>query len=809
MRNEQAERAAGPRGLLRAGLPALLLLALAGPVDARSDRQPDPHLLHLRAGSFDPLRDPVPGRGFAVRDAYPEGARGAYVVLFEQPITAADRSALEAEGAAIGGSLPSRALEVVMTEAQSARVAGLAGVRWVGPYQDGWKLSERLRERVDRAAAGEPLPPRLRLRLTLFAGAHEEALAALRGLGARVLRDERARSFSLVDVELPSSRVRSLVGLSLVRSVQNVPVRIPHNDRARVITGLASVASDDFSLGFDPTLDGRDDASGFQVKYGHTDGGLWISHPDFAVADANGWISFAAGADLDDPSGHGTHTAGSLIGDGSSWNDVTSVIPGSGPASPFRWRGVQPEAALHHMSMASVLSDRQVFETHQRAGAQILTNSWGYAECETIFCGAVTDYEASAAMWDEGVWDADEDAQGQQPVIAFFAAGNGAIELLNGCPLFGSSDDISSPGTAKNVITVGASETDRACAQGEGDDEGDVLFVSSRGPVDPDASGQGLYKPDLVAVGGAFVMSSEREGTGGAASASGFDDPLYCGNTGPSYRFEGGTSMACPLAAGIGGVLLQDLVVNYGIASPSPSLVKALLVNGALAIEPSGGCDYSFEVDAHPVHRGWGLVQADASLYGAAGTPGSRDVSFENEEHALATGEIHQVDVAVAAGDSLKVTLVWSDAPAAPAAGSPLVVNDLDLEVIGPGASYLGNNFAGDWSAPFVPAAGGQPAANDVPDRYNVVENVYVESAAAGTWTLRVTAHQVSQDQEPDLPGVEQDFSLVWSTESLDVVPLPEPRLPLALLPGLFLVGWLGHRRARRAVWRRSGSQKR
>jgi hypothetical protein len=760
---------------------------------------PNPRELRLEAGVFDPLRDAPPSRGFAPRARYAAGQRGAYLVQFEDPIRGADRAALESAGALIGGSLPVRGLEVVMDEAQRGRVEALPGVRWVGPYQASWKVSDRLLDGYEAERKSSRLPPRVGVRVSLFVGAGEEGLAALRGLGARILNHDRARTFSIADIELPSARFRDLVELPLVRYVQPLPTRIPHNDRARLHTGLANVASDDFSTGLDPSLDGLDESSGFQVKYGHTDGGLWPSHPDFANAVSNGWISFDPGSNEADASGHGTHTAGSLIGDGGSWADVTGVIPGSGSASLSRWRGVQPQAALHHISMENVISDRQVFETHLREGAQILTNSWGYAECETIFCGAVTDYEASAAMWDEGVWDGDEDAAGLQPLVVFFAAGNGALELLNGCELFGSADDISSPGTAKNVITVGGSETDRACAQGEGDHAGDVLFVSSRGPVDPDVSGQGLFKPDVVAVGGAFVMSTERDGTGGSASASGFDDPVYCSDTGPSYRFEGGTSMACPIAAGVGGVVLQDLVVNHGISSPSPSLVKALLVNGALAIEPSGSCDYTFETDADVVHRGWGLVQADASMYGVGGTPGSRDVLFENEEHSLATSETHAVDVQIEPGDTLKVSLVWTDAPAAPAAGSPLVVNDLDLEVSGPGETYLGNNFAGDWSAAFVPEVPGvSPAENDVPDRYNVVENVYIESALGGTYTITVRAHQVSQDQEPDVGGVEQDFSLVWSTESIDAVPVPEPQGSLTLVAGLALLAWLGRRSPQR-----------
>jgi hypothetical protein len=516
-----------------------------------------------------------------------------------------------------------------MDEALRVRVAALPGVRWVGPYQPSWKISPQL---LERFAGGGASSERVSLRVSLFADAGEEGLAQLRGLGARLGHREQARSFSYVEVEISASRLAALAELPLVRHVQLAPERVPLNDRARFLMGLDALADDTFSSGLDPALDGRDDASGFQVKYGHTDGGLWTVHPDFQASITAGWLTLETGSDVTDPSGHGTHTAGSLIGDGGESTLIPAVPPASGAASANRFRGAQPEAALHHMSLAAVTSDRQIFENHVRAGAQILNNSWGYAACTG--CGAITDYDTSAALWDEGVWDADDQDAGLQPLTVFFAAGNSAFEFLNGCPLFGLSDVISSPATAKNVISIGASESDRACGQGEGDNPGDVLFVSSRGPVDPDGTGQGLFKPDLVAVGGAFVLSTERDGTGGLASASGFDDPGYCSNTGPTYRYEGGTSMACPAAAGAGGVLYQDLVVNHGIAAPKPSLVKAMLINGAQPIEPSGGCGYTFVTASSPIARGWGLVQADDALYGATGAPALRDVAFENEETA-------------------------------------------------------------------------------------------------------------------------------------------------------------------------------
>ena len=301
------------------------------------------------------------------------------------------------------------------------------------------------------------------------------------------------------------------------------------------------------------------------------------------------------------------------------------------------------------------------------------------------------------------------------------------------------------------MITVGANETDRGCNVWA-DHVGDVIDFSSRGPVDPDAT-QGLFKPDVVQIGGDFVLSTEAAGSGG----SGRDAPSACSNTGSSYRYEGGTSMSCPLTAGLAGLLVQDLVVNRGVAAPPPSLVKGLLINGAADLSPSGGCDYGLETDAAAIHQGWGFVQAPASLYGPGGTPGQRAIDFEAEvtDHALATGATYQRTVQVPQGVPFKVTLVWTDYPAAAGSGSPLVVNDLDLEVVGPEGSFLGNNFSGNWSV--------ESAVRATPDRYNVVENVYLASAAGGSYDVIVRGHQVSQDQEPDEQGVNQDYSLVWS----------------------------------------------
>ena len=724
-----------------AGLPDLVL-AQPGP------KSPDFQEIRLKVGVFDPLAG-IPALSTLPNvNRYPIGIRGGYLVQFDRPIRETDRHALEQAGTSVKGYVPMMTLEVVMTETEREIVESLPGVRWVGLYQPAYKVYPPLLERFQLVFDPTSL---LRLQVSLFPGEGQTALRQVRGLGAQVFHVDRGRSFEIAQVEIPSGRLEALARIPLVRYIEEVYEMIPYNDRSRFHTGLSDVADDTFSFGIDPSLDGFDENTGFQVKYGHMDTGIEIAHTDFSTAA----ITFEPGADSSDTdSGHGTHTAGSIVGDGGLWNTVPEDPPKSGPPpaiSENRWRGVQPQAALHHISFDNQFSDREMFEREAEEGAHISSNSWGWLG----FFGPITDYNTNSMVWDEGVWDADDDAQGLQPLIVFFSAGNSGMgNTADGCGSV-NSDSVGSPGNAKNIITVGANETDRgvdgACGPDSvlGDNVEEMASFSSRGPVDPDSTGQGLFKPDVTNIGGFWVMSTEASETGG----SGRDSPTLCSDTGPSYRYEAGTSMSCPLTVGLGGVVFQDLVVNRGIPSPKPSLIKALLINGARDLQPFN-CDYSFDVTQAAIHQGWGFVQVKNSLYGPSGSPVQRNIDFENEvsANAVGTGETYQRTIIVASGAHLKMTLVWTDYPAAPGSGSPLVVNDLDLEVSGPDGVFLGNNFSGDWSI-----TGGTP------DRFNVVENVFIQNPAGGIYTITVKGFQVSQDQEPEKSGVNQDFSLVWS----------------------------------------------
>ncbi len=111
----------------------------------------------------------------------------------------------------------------------------------------------------------------------------------------------------------------------------------------------------------------------------------------------------------------------------------------------------------------------------------------------------------------------------------------------------------------------------------------------------------------------------------------------------------------------------------------------------------------------------------------------------------------------------LKITVVWTDPPAPGGSLSPLV-NDLDLFVVAPGGTvYRGNQFTGSWSTP-------NPGA--VVDTANNVENVFVQSPAAGQWTLQVSS-TLTATNPPGLAG--QDFALVYSGDAADCAPPPAP----------------------------------
>jgi hypothetical protein len=125
-----------------------------------------------------------------------------------------------------------------------------------------------------------------------------------------------------------------------------------------------------------------------------------------------------------------------------------------------------------------------------------------------------------------------------------------------------------------------------------------------------------------------------------------------------------------------------------------------------------------------------------------------------DEGTGLSTGG-NAVFQVTSTGGPLKVTLVWTDYPSTETAAVNLV-NDLDLTVAGPSGTFRGNVFSGGWSA-----TGGSA------DRRNNVENVYIQNATAGTYTVTVNAFNI--------PNGPQRFALVVDGGALGSGPTPTP----------------------------------
>ncbi len=307
-----------------------------------------------------------------------------------------------------------------------------------------------------------------------------------------------------------------------------------------------------------------------------------------------------ARASWSDPNGHGTHVAGSVLGNGknSGSNPTTHSYAGS-------FAGFAPEAKLVFQSvmdsagyLTGIPDDLNVlFQQSYNAGARIQTNSWG-----AHYYGA---YGIDSQNVDKFMWD-------HPDFTILFSAGNDGVDWNDDGVV--DEDSIGSPGTAKNCITVGASENNRPNGAGWGgysnwtwgaawpSDYGTnpiysdyisnningMAAFSSRGPTD-----DSRIKPDIVAPGTNIV--SIRSSHPSAGSGWG----VYGPNT--KYMYDGGTSMSTPLTAGATALVREYLMKKTINTNPSAALVKAALLNGATDMNPGQyGTGTTQEMDAAP-----------------------------------------------------------------------------------------------------------------------------------------------------------------------------------------------------------------
>jgi subtilisin-like proprotein convertase family protein/sugar lactone lactonase YvrE len=440
-----------------------------------------------------------------------QGDPGTYIVQASGPISAAFRAMLAAAGAQIVSYIPNDAYLVRISSGGANMLAANPLTQSVLPYEPYYKVQSPL-----LAFDQKPLPPGAVLNLGLFADNAAATIQQIEKLGATIVSQDSSPFGPIVRVQPPENWT-ALAQLPGVQVVEPSHTRIIANDLSRVTTGVAT-----------NTLTGTNylGLTGKNVVVEVNDTGIDATHPDFSLIgnpQSPGTVPpsrvIGAAGNLVDTTGHGTHVAGIIAGNGSM--SITPFNVGAaaqGSVSNADFRGKAPLATLFAMNLND--SDQTLQEAAALTNALISNNSWGY--------GGDTFYDLAAASYDAAVRDALSETTGSQPVLFVFAAGNDGQIGRNGANGDdeggeGTPDTISSPGTAKDVITVGALQQLRnitnlvtpldstnpvAVWQAGTSSSTAVADYSSRGNVGIGTEGTyGRFKPDVVAPG-SFVIST-------------------------------------------------------------------------------------------------------------------------------------------------------------------------------------------------------------------------------------------------------------------------------------------------------------
>lgn len=429
---------------------------------------------------------------------------------------------------------------------------------------------------------------------------------------------------------------------------------------------------------------------GSGVRIGVLDTGCWVENPDLVSAIISA---------PPDPDGHGTAVCGVIASRGT----LDLGCP------PYNGRGVAYDSDLYVLERPDPITYSEldsIFSDFYSAECFLVNNSWGFVSSEYDSCCSITDY-----------WIDSKD------MVLIYSAGNG-----------GAPGTITSPGMAKNCVTVGA-------VTYVPDENGNCYLASysSQGPT----AGMGRLKPDILAPGGAFTDPTMEEGvvTTNAWNGDWLDDPQDRWPDEPNYTRYTGTSMA---AAHVSGAVAFCYEKYGDIIHPED--ISALIAASAIPLRGNTGDAASgFATTAY----GYGLLDA----FHMPGVYFSEEVNrplwlFDT----IQEGGPDKEWTFYIPGKVLRLSaaLAWSDLP------GDTLLHDLTLTLESPGGdSYTYSLPAG--------VTGRSP-----------LEKICVEYPESGAWIAEISALSWS---DPGNPFEEEEYSLVIYTFSR------EPELTIAYPP--------------------------
>ncbi|MGC8887179.1 MAG: S8 family serine peptidase [Verrucomicrobiia bacterium] len=443
--------------------------------------------------------DTANGRALPIPSLLQNTNTRSFIVQARGAMNDTIRNGLKMAKATIVSYIPNNAYLVRANSSDPKILAQIPGVQAVVAYEPYFKLSGELIELVNRTDQKEDS---LTVHVLGYKGEGERLKDELKSLGARFLAEQQNPFGPQYTVEIGVNVLIDVARSDYVQILEKAHKRASANDRSRVMVGVSlSLTNDANPLG----LTGKD------VLVNINDTGVDASHPDLA-----GRVTAQTPGLLTDAAGHGTHVAGTIAGNGAMSSTVVNA-PGSPPNSNFR--GMAPEARLYVQGASPLLGPLSTDQAMQagaaRTNARISNNSWFYV--------GDFSYSLASASYDMAVRDSLPEQPGMQQVIYVFAAGNRGSGDPYGSG--GNPNTILAPATAKNVITVGATEaarhvTNTVVVGNETnapfvtltDSDNQVAAFSSRGNVGIGVEGLfGRFKPDVVAPGTLLISTRSQQ----------------------------------------------------------------------------------------------------------------------------------------------------------------------------------------------------------------------------------------------------------------------------------------------------------
>jgi len=653
------------------------------------------------------------------------------IVQFKNAITEKDKAELKALGAEVFGYLPDDALMIRASVAKISQWRQNAKVEAVLPFKADYKVSVHF----EPASIFNKDEQTAILVKTFKAGETKDIALHVKNLAQSTVHAAEGQSIVAV---VPRSLIRAVAAIQGVEHVQPyVEMKPMHmtfeGDQSN--TGVTHGKGDysdingfetgtkvmNFDAAWNMGFKGRNQI----VAMADTglDNGEGNLSPDFQGAVIKGYIFGLFAKGWEDPMGHGTHVAGSILGRGTASG---GKLQGGAYEASFIPEGMW-SPMLKNLSVPSKIQD--LFLKAYADGARVHSNSWGAARN----FGA---YDNFASSVDDFMFN-------NPDMLVVFAAGNSGVDMNKDGRIDGGS--MSSPGTAKNALTVGASENLvstggiqkpvsqlRSAADTWGAEPIFSFYVSCTGNGIAMFSARG---PDFEGPTNTAIVAPGTNILSNRSHVAGASELWGAYNS--DYAYSGGTSMSTPLVAGAAAVTRQVLQEKFQVANPSAAVLKATLLHTAVDMFPGQYGEFG-------ASRGQELLTLRPNSdegYGRADVGNVVNLTnatrFLDNTTGVAQGEEMSVSVTLARPGSILANLVYTDAPASPDSAVALV-NDLDLSLTGNGQNV------------------------NKGDRVNNHEVIELANLPAGTYTLTVKGIKVPMGKNGKQP-----YALVYTAREL------------------------------------------